>query len=119
VTVWATFVPCFLWIFLGAPFVERLRGNRRLSAALAGVTASVVGVIASVALSFGASVLFSRTTTVQPFATPIAIPVWSSIDGFAVLVAVAAAAGVRRFRVNVAWVVLAAGVLGWLWSLVR
>jgi chromate transporter len=119
VTVWATFVPCFLWIFLGAPFIERLRGNRRLGAALAGVMASVVGVIASLALSFGAGVLFARTTTVQPFATPIAVPVWSSVDGFAVLVAVAAAVAIRRFEVNVVWVVVAAGAAGWVWSLVR
>ena len=46
---WVTFVPCFLWIFLGAPYVERLRGNRRLSAALATITASVVGVILNLA----------------------------------------------------------------------
>ena len=48
-TVWVTFVPCFLFIFLGAPYVERLRGNRHLTAALSGITAAVVGVIASLA----------------------------------------------------------------------
>ena len=49
-TVWVTFVPCFLFIFLGAPYVERLRGNRHLTAALTGITAAVVGVIANLAV---------------------------------------------------------------------
>ena len=119
VTVWATFAPCFLFVLLGAPFVERLRGNQTLGSALAGVTAAVVGVIASLAVSFGASVLFDRTTTSHPFSTPIAVPVWSSVDGFAVALALAAAVAIHRFRVNVAWVVAAAGALGWAWSLVR
>jgi chromate transporter len=117
--VWVTFVPCFLWIFLGAPFVERLRGNRSLSAALAGVTASVVGVIASLALSFGASVLFARTTVARPFAAPIAVPVWGSVDALAVGIAVAAAVAIRALRVNVVWVVVAAGAVGWLSAVVR
>jgi chromate transporter len=60
-TVWVTFVPSFLWIFLGAPFIEALRGNAALSSALAAITASVVGVIASLALWFATHVLFART----------------------------------------------------------
>ena len=119
VTTWATFAPCFLFVFIGAPFVERLRGNRRLGSALAGVTSAVVGVIASLALSFGASVLFDRTTSLHPFRTQIAMPVWSTIDAFAVAVAVAAAVAIHRFRVNVVWVVVAAGALGWARSFVR
>jgi chromate transporter len=59
-TVWVTFVPCFLWIFLGAPYVERLRGNVALSSALAAITAAVVGVIANLALWFAMHVLFAR-----------------------------------------------------------
>lgn len=60
ITVWVTFVPCFLWIFLGAPYVEALRGNASLSSALAAITAAVVGVIANLALWFATHVLFSR-----------------------------------------------------------
>ena len=59
-TTWVTFVPCFLWIFLGAPFVERLRSNAALSGALAAITAAVVGVIANLALWFGLNFLFSK-----------------------------------------------------------
>jgi chromate transporter len=63
ITVWVTFVPCFLWIFLGAPYVEALRGNAALSSALAAITAAVVGVIANLALWFATHVLFARVGT--------------------------------------------------------
>lgn len=62
-TVWVTFVPCFLWIFLGAPYVEALRGNARLTGALDAIMAAVVGVIANLALWFTLHVLFARHTT--------------------------------------------------------
>jgi chromate transporter len=62
-TTWVTFVPCFIFIFLGAPYVERLRGNVRLSAALSGITAAVVGVIANLALFFAVHTLFEDSTT--------------------------------------------------------
>jgi len=64
-TVWVTFVPCFLWIFLGAPYVERLRQNRALSGALAAITAAVVGVIANLALWFALHTLFGRMETLS------------------------------------------------------
>jgi chromate transporter len=60
-TTWVTFVPCFLFIFLGAPYVERLRGNHTLSAALTGITAAVVGVIANLALYFAVHTLFATS----------------------------------------------------------
>src|ERR687893_630152 len=63
-TTWVTFVPCFLFIFLGAPYVERLRGNHTLSAALTGITAAVVGVIANLAVYFAVHTLFSDTRTI-------------------------------------------------------
>ena len=63
VTLWVTFAPCFLWIFVGAPFIERLEHARRVQGALAAITAAVVGVIANLTLWFGLHVLFSRFTT--------------------------------------------------------
>jgi chromate transporter len=60
ITLWATFAPCFLWIFAGAPYIERLSTSPRLAGALAGVTAAVVGVILNLSLWFGLNVLFSR-----------------------------------------------------------
>jgi chromate transporter len=62
-TVWVTFVPCFLWIFLGAPYIEALRGNVALASGLSAITAAVVGVIANLALWFAVHVLFARQTT--------------------------------------------------------
>ena len=61
-TTWVTFVPCFMFVFLGAPYVERLRDNHALSSALAGITAAVVGVIANLALYFAMHTLFTDTT---------------------------------------------------------
>ncbi|MFC4786906.1 chromate efflux transporter [Nocardioides sp. MAHUQ-72] len=76
--VWVTFVPCFLFIFLGAPYVERLRESTALSAALTGVTAAVVGVIANLAVYFAVHTLFSRTTTLSAGPVELVLPVWSS-----------------------------------------
>lgn len=86
VTVWVTFVPCFIFIFLGAPYVERLRGNATLSAALTGVTAAVVGVIANLAVYFAVHTLFTRTTAVEWGPVSLSAPVWSTFawDSFAV-----------------------------------
>ena len=83
-TVWVTFVPCFLFIFLGAPYVERLRGNRHLTAALNGITAAVVGVIASLALYFAVHTLFSVTRPVALGPAAVDLPVWSSVNPVAV-----------------------------------
>ncbi len=77
-TTWVTFVPCFLFIFLGAPYVERLRGNRTLSSALTGITAAVVGVIANLGLFFAVNVLFSQTRELSWGPFLLLAPVWSA-----------------------------------------
>ena len=100
-TTWTTFVPCFLWIFLGAPYIERLRGNVRLGSTLGAVTASVVGVVLNLAVWFGRHVFFPRA---------------GSVDWFALAVALAAFIALQRFKVGVVAVVLASGFAGWLWS---
>ena len=115
---WATFVPSFLWIFLGAPSIERLRGNIRLSGALSAVTAAVVGVIANLAVVFATSVLFEVSKVRTPFGHEIAVPEWSSADLLAVAVAAVAFVAILRYRVNVVWVVLVAGAIGLVRSLV-
>ena len=85
-TTWVTFVPCFVFIFLGAPYVERLRGNQALSAALTGITAAVVGVIASLAAFFAVHTLFDRTRHVTTGPFDFHAPIWSSIQWDAVAV---------------------------------
>jgi chromate transporter len=100
-TVWVTFVPCFLWIFLGAPYIERLRGNRRLSAALSAITAAVVGVILNLAVWFALHVLFAEVGEVRPGpGARIAVPVWSSVDPLALVISVGAFVALLRFRVG-------------------
>ena len=118
VTTWATFAPCFLWIFLGAPYVERLRRNRALSAALSTITAAVVGAIASLALTFGIHTLFEHVRTVSVLGGPLAVPAIASVDPFALTVAVAGFVALARFRVNVLWVVGVAAVAGVIRALV-
>ena len=112
VVAWATFVPSFLWIFLGAPSVERLRGSERLSGALTAITASVVGVIANLAVVFATSVLFDEVDVRTPFGHEVAVPVLGSADLLALGVAVGSFVAIRRFRVNVVWVIAAAGLVG-------
>ncbi|MFC5179305.1 chromate efflux transporter [Nocardioides taihuensis] len=90
-TVWVTFVPCFLFIFLGAPYVERLRGSATIASALSGVTAAVVGVIANLALYFAIHTLFSSTATRSLGPLHVDLPVWSSYVWQAWLIAVVAA----------------------------
>ena len=89
-TTWVTFVPCFLFIFLGAPYVERLRGNHALSAALTGITSAVVGVIANLALYFTIHTLFTATRTLSWGPAEVLAPVWSSFDWVAGVIAVVA-----------------------------
>jgi chromate transporter len=96
---WVTFIPCFLWIFLGAPFIERMRGNKALSGALSAITAAVVGVVLNLALWFAIHTIFR---TVQPIATGpfrFDMPVLASVDPWAL--AISAIAIVAMFRLKV------------------
>ncbi|MGZ6544312.1 MAG: chromate efflux transporter [Actinomycetota bacterium] len=112
VATWATFAPCFLWIFLGAPYIERLRGNRRMAAALETVTAAVVGVIANLALTFAIQTLFERVRFVDTVNGAIPVPVWSSLDVFALVVATVSFVGLWRFRWKVLPVIGASALAG-------
>ncbi|MGH8969797.1 MAG: chromate transporter, partial [Actinomycetes bacterium] len=98
---WVTFVPSFVFIFLGAPYVERLRGNRSLSAALTGITAAVVGVIANLALYFALHTLFADTSMVEWGPVGFEVPVPSSLRPFAVLIAAMAAVLLFKLRWSV------------------
>lgn len=116
-TTWVTFVPCFLWIFLGAPFIEKLRGNKALSAALGAITAAVVGVILNLAIWFALHTLFARVTETSYGPVKLDVPVPSSLDLPALLLTVAALVAVFRFRLGPMVVIpacAAAGILYWL-----
>ncbi|HYG09704.1 MAG TPA: chromate transporter [Pyrinomonadaceae bacterium] len=99
ITTYTTFLPCFIFIFLGAPYIERLRGNKNLTGALSGITAAVVGVILNLALVFGAAVIWPRGLTGEP-------------NLFAAGLSVMAFFALYRLKLDVLWVVLAGGALG-------
>jgi chromate transporter len=94
-TTWVTFLPCFVWIFAGAPYVEKLRSNQALSAALAAITAAVVGVIANLALWFALNVLFAERFVLQGFGLRLMLPEPGSIN--LAMLALAVLAGVLLF----------------------
>jgi chromate transporter len=112
VTVWATFAPCFLWIFLGAPYVERIRGNVRLASALQTVMAAVVGVIANLAVTFGVLTLFRAVRIFAFLGGEFPVPVWTEVDPFALAVATAAFVCLWRFRWKVVPVILGSAAAG-------
>jgi len=99
VTTYATFLPCFLFIFLGGPYIEVLRGNAHLTSALSGVTAAVVGVVLNLALVFGAAVIWPHGVA-------------GGTHWFAVLMSAAAFAFLYRYKADVLWVVLGGGAVG-------
>jgi chromate transporter len=99
VTTYVTFLPCFLFIFLGAPYIEILRGNKNLTGALSGVTSAVVGVILNLALVFGAAVIFPQGLA-------------GTANWFAAAMSVAAFVALYRYQTEVLWVVLAGGLIG-------
>jgi chromate transporter len=97
---WVTFAPCFLWIFLGAPYIEILRGNRSLSAALSAITAAVVGVILNLAIWFGIHTIFREVRTMAWGPFSLDAPVWGSVDGWALLLSAAAILAMFRFKLG-------------------
>jgi chromate transporter len=118
-TTWVTFMPCFLWIFLGAPYIERLRDNRALTAALTAVTAAVVGVILNLSIWFALHVIFGEVRTVTSFGLDLDVPVWGTLNPASALLVLAAMFGVFRLRLGTLTVLggcaaagLALGLLG-------
>ena len=116
-TTWVTFTPCFLWIFLGAPYIEALRQNRALSAALATITAAVVGVILNLAVWFALHVLFGEVREVHAFGATLDVPVLASVNLAAFVLAVVALFAVFRFRIGMLWVLAGCSLLGVLYGL--
>ena len=97
---WVTFVPCFLFIFLGAPFIEVLRGNKALHGALSAITAAVVGVVLNLAIWFAIHTIFRETWPVRGFGLSFDAPALASVDVWALLLAAAAIIAMFRFKVG-------------------
>jgi chromate transporter len=101
-----------LWIFLGAPFIERLRGNAAVAGALSAITAAVVGVVLNLAVWFALHTLFSATAAVVVGPIDFDAPVLASLDPWATLLAVAAVAAVFWLRFGVITTLVASSVAG-------
>ncbi len=112
VTLWVTFVPCFLWIFAGAPSVERLRGNRVLDAALATISAAVVGVILNLALWLALRVVFAEVSVVAAGPMTLNVPDLRTIDALALAAAAVGFVGIIRYHWSMIAVVLGGGAIG-------
>ena len=111
-TTWVTFTPCFVWIFFGAPFVEALRANKALGAALGAITAAVVGVILNLAVWSALHVLFAKLTPVHWLGLSVDVPVLSSLDIPSAGLSVAAAIAIFRFKIGMIPVMLASSLAG-------
>ncbi len=111
-TTWVTFLPSFLWIFAGAPHIERLRHNRLLASALAGVTSAVVGVIVNLALWFSMHTLFSDLTHYRIAGAVLEVPVISTFQTSSVLISLISAVLVFRLRASLFTTLAVAGALG-------
>jgi chromate transporter len=115
---WVTFTPCFLWIFLGAPYVEVLRGNKALSAALATITAAVVGVVLNLAVWFALHVLFGELNELQWLGMKVDVPVLRSTNLPALLLTIGAVIAVFRFKIGMIPVLLACSAIGVVYYLI-
>jgi chromate transporter len=109
---WVTFAPCFLWIFLGAPFAERLRGVHALNAALSAITAAVVGVVLNLSIWFAVHTLFHETIPVRTALFAFDVPSPESVDRWALAIAVVAAVAIFRFRAGMIPTLLACCLAG-------
>lgn len=99
-TTWVTFVPCFLWIFLGAPYIESLRGNRALSSALSVITAAVVGVILNLAIWFALHVMFQTVNKTQLHGATLYLPDLATLEPGSLLLTVAALIAMLYYKVG-------------------
>ncbi len=115
-TTWVTFVPCFLWIFLGAPFMETMRNNKALSAALGAITAAVVGVILNLSIWFALHVLFAEVHQIRIYGMELDVPVLSTINVASLLLTLAAMIAVFHFKVGMIKVIAACSIVGLLYG---
>jgi chromate transporter len=109
---WCTFVPCFLWIGLGAPFIEKLRDNKPLSGALAGITAAVVGVILNLAIWFALHTWFREAWHLRSFEFSFDVPVIGTFEPWTILFSVAAMIAIFRFKAGMIPTLLACSAAG-------
>jgi chromate transporter len=109
---WVTFVPCFLWIFLGAPFIERLRANHALAGALAAITAAVVGVVLNLAVWFALHVLFGTLQEAWIGPLHLLVPVPGTLSWASAVLTAAAMLAIFRYKIGMLPVLAACAIAG-------
>lgn len=112
ITTWVTFVPCFLWIFLGAPYIEALRGNRSLAAALSAITAAIVGVVLNLALWFALHTIFGEVKEETIGAVRLFIPVWETVEWAALAITTGSLVATLHFKVSMILTLFISAALG-------
>ncbi len=115
--LWVTFVPCFLWIFLGAPYVQRLSSQPRLWGALSAVTAAVVGVILNLSVWFALQVSFETVLELRMGLLTFWVPQLASVDWRVIVIATLSAILIWRFKLALGWVLMGAAGFGLLFDL--
>lgn len=117
VTVWVTFVPCFLWIFLGAPYIEALRGSRPLATALSAITAAVVGVILNLSIWFAIHTVFATVHEHTFGPARFLVPAWETVSLPSLVLTFLAMLAVFRFKLGLAKTLAVSAALGLIWKL--
>lgn len=117
VVTWVTFIPCFLWIFVGAPYIEYLRGNKSLSTALSGITAAVVGVVLNLAVWFFLHTAFEILNERHAFGMRLLVPEWGTVDAASIIIAAVAFVAMIRFKVDMLAALAAAAGSGLVYHL--
>lgn len=113
ITLWVTFVPCFLWIFAGAPYIEWISAQPRLSGALSAITAAVVGVILNLSLWFSLHVLFEQVTAEHYGLVTVWMPEFASLNWHAAVLAIICGILLLRVHLGIGWVLSISTILGW------
>lgn len=111
-TTWVTFLPCFLFIFVGAPYVESLRRHQSLNAALSAITAAVVGVILNLSIWFALHTIFKQVEARSYGPIHLDVPLWSTLEPGALMIGTAALIAMLRFKIGMGWTLLGSATLG-------
>jgi chromate transporter len=118
-TTWATFVPCYLWVLVGGPYVEALRGNKSLHAAMSSITAAIVGVVLNLAVWFALHTVFGSLRDVYIVGVHLQIPVWNSINIPTLFIAIFAMFAIFRFKFGVIQTIGCSAAIGIIYHLFR
>jgi chromate transporter len=118
-TVWVTFVPCFLFIFLGAPYMESLRGNQSLSTAMSSITAVVVGVVLNLAVWFALNTIFGSLQDVYVLGAHVQVPALHTVNVPSLCIAIIALLALFRFKIAMIYTLAGCAALGVAYHLIR